>query len=68
MSKRLKEVSAPLLMLYGAQDRGSAAKRCALLKEKEPDIRVEVIERADHMLMWDAKKPFCEKVLAFVRG
>jgi pimeloyl-ACP methyl ester carboxylesterase len=53
-------------MLYGAQDRGSAAKRCALLKEKEPDIRVEVIDRAAHMLMWDAKTPFCEKVLAFL--
>jgi len=66
LSQRLKEVSAPLLMLYGAQDRGSAAKRCALLKEKEPDIRVEVIDRAAHMLMWDAKKPFCEKVLAFL--
>ncbi len=66
LSQRLKEVSAPLLMLYGAQDRGSAAKRCALLKEKEPGIRVEVIDRAAHMLMWDAKKPFCEKVVTFL--
>ena len=66
LSQRLKEVSAPLLMLYGAQDRGSAAKRCALLKEKEPDIRLEVIDGAKHILMWDAKKLFCEKVLVFL--
>ena len=66
LSQRLKELSAPLLMLYGAQDRGSAAKKCALLKEKEPDIRVEVIDHAAHLLMWDAKEPFSQKVLAFL--
>ncbi len=66
LTQRLTEVSAPLFMLYGAQDRGSAAKRCAILKEKEPDLRVEVIDGAAHMLMWDAKKTFHDKVLAFL--
>ncbi len=66
LSQRLTEVSAPLFMLYGAQDRGSAAKRCAILKEKEPDLRVEVIDGAAHLLMWDVRKIFCEKVLNFL--
>lgn len=61
--QRLKEVSVPLLMLYGAQDRGSAAKRCALLKEKERGLKVEAIENAGHLLMWDAGKVFNQKVL-----
>lgn len=67
LRQRLKEVPVPLLMLYGAQDRGSAAKRCALLKEKEPDLRVELIENASHLLMWDAQEVFNQKVLNFLR-
>ena len=53
-------------MLYGAQDRGSAAKRAALLKEKDPKLQIEVIDEAAHLLMWDQKKIFFEKVLNFL--
>ena len=63
--QRLKEVPVPLLLLYGAQDRGSAAKRCALLKEREPAIKIELIENASHLLMWDAKEIFNRKVIDF---
>ncbi len=64
--KRLKEVTVPLLMIYGTHDRGSAAKKCVLLIEKEPSLRIELIENAAHMVMWDAKDIFCKKVLAFL--
>ncbi|HEV8342108.1 MAG TPA: alpha/beta hydrolase [Candidatus Binatia bacterium] len=64
--QRLKEVPVPLLMLYGAQDRGSAGKRAALLKQKEPSIRVEVVDNAAHMIMWDAKESFCKKIYDFL--
>jgi pimeloyl-ACP methyl ester carboxylesterase len=64
--QRLKEVPVPLLMLYGAQDRGSAGKRAALLREKEPSIRLEVIDHAAHMIMWDAEDIFCKKILDFL--
>jgi len=53
--QRLKEVSVPLLLLYGANDRGSAAKRCALLKEREPANKIELIENAGHLLMWGCR-------------
>lgn len=66
--QRLKEVPVPLLLLYGTHDRGSAAKRCALLKQKEPELRIELIENAAHLLMWDARETFNEKVVQFLSG
>ena len=66
--QRLKELPAPLFMLYGAQDRGSAAKKCALFKEKEPGLKIELIENAGHLLMWDAKEIFNRKVIDFLSG
>jgi 2-hydroxy-6-oxonona-2,4-dienedioate hydrolase len=65
--QRLKDIRAPLLMLYGAQDRGSAAKRCALLKEKTPAINLEVIENGAHLLMWDAEETFHREMLDFLK-
>jgi len=64
--QRLKEVSVPLFLLYGTHDRGAAAKRCALLKEKEPGLRTDLIENAGHLLMWDARETFNRKVLDFL--
>lgn len=64
--QRLKEVPVPLLMLYGTHDRKGTAEKCALLKEKEPGLRVEVIENAGHLLMWDAREVFHREVLDFL--
>lgn len=64
--KRLEEVSVPLLMLYGRQDRGSAAKKCALLKEQAPKLKIELVENASHLLMWDAHEKFIERLLSFL--
>lgn len=64
--QRLKEVPVPLLMLYGSHDRGRAAERCAVLREREPALHVEVIENASHLLMWDAREAFRRKVLDFL--
>ena len=64
--KRLEEISVPLLLLYGRQDRGSAAKRCALLKEQAPRLQIELIDNASHLLMWDAQEKFNERLLSFL--
>jgi len=53
-------------MLYGSHDRGSAAKRAALLKEKEPSLRIEIIDRSAHLLMWDARETFDQKAASFL--
>ncbi|MGH7830735.1 MAG: alpha/beta fold hydrolase [Candidatus Binatia bacterium] len=65
--QRLKQIHAPLLMLYGAQDRGSAAKRCALFKQMEPAMNLQVIDNACHLLMWDAAETFQQKLIEFLR-
>lgn len=64
--QRLTEVSVPLFLLYGTHDRGSAAKRCALLKEKEPGLKIELIDNAAHLLMCDAREAFNRKVSDFL--
>ena len=38
----------------------------SLLKEKEPSIRLEVIDNVAHMIMWDAKESFCKKIYDFL--
>jgi pimeloyl-ACP methyl ester carboxylesterase len=64
--QRLKDLSMPLLMLYGMQDRGSAAKRAALFKEKEPNLKIELVDNAAHLLMWDAAEKFNQRAVQFL--
>ena len=65
--QRLKEISVPLLLLYGKQDRGSAAERAALLKEQEPSLRIELIDNAAHLVIWEAADKFNEAALRFLK-
>lgn len=65
--KRLEEVRVPYMMIMGREQvRGSAGKKCALLIEKEPIFRVELIEKCAHLVMWDAKEIFCQKLSDFL--
>lgn len=64
--QRLKEIPVPLMLLYGSQDRGSAAKRCAILKELEPKLLIELIQNAAHLVMWEASEKFNEALLRFL--
>ncbi|MGH7828438.1 MAG: alpha/beta fold hydrolase [Candidatus Binatia bacterium] len=66
--QRLKEISAPLMLLYGKQDRGSAAERCALLKEQEPGLRIELIDNAAHLVIWEAADKFNEVAIGFLKS
>jgi pimeloyl-ACP methyl ester carboxylesterase len=63
LRRRLKEVPVPLMMLYGTHDRKGTAERCALLREKEPALRMELIQNAGHLLMWDVRGIFHQKIL-----
>ncbi len=64
--QRLKEVPVPLIMLYGTHDRKGTAEKCGLLKEKEPGLRMELIQSAGHLLMWDVRETFHQTVLDFL--
>jgi pimeloyl-ACP methyl ester carboxylesterase len=66
--QRLKEISVPLLLLYGRQDRGSAAERCALLKEQQPSLRIELIDNAAHLVMWEQAEKFNQSAIRFLRS
>jgi pimeloyl-ACP methyl ester carboxylesterase len=65
--ERLMEVRAPLLLLYGKQDRNQAAEKCAVLKEQMPELRLEIIDKACHMLMWDAGETYDRKAVDFLK-
>ena len=56
--ERLHQLPVPLLMLYGKQDRGSAAERVAMLKERYPSLNLHLLEGAKHLAQWDAQVEF----------
>jgi pimeloyl-ACP methyl ester carboxylesterase len=64
--ERLHQLPVPLLMIYGKQDRGSAAQRAALLKERYPTLNIHLLDGAKHLAQWDAAEefvPLCGKFL-----
>ena len=52
--QRLVDLPMPLLMIYGAQDRGAAGQRAALMRERYPQLDLHLIEGARHLVQWDA--------------
>jgi pimeloyl-ACP methyl ester carboxylesterase len=56
--ERLHQLPVPLLMIYGKQDRGSAAARAAALKERCPSLNMHLVDRAKHLAQWDAAQEF----------
>jgi pimeloyl-ACP methyl ester carboxylesterase len=56
--QRLDQLPVPLLMIYGKDDRGSAAKRAALLKERFPILKIHLLDNCKHLAQWDAQAEF----------
>ena len=56
--QRLARCPVPLLLLYGEQDRGQAARRAALAKELNPQLDLRVLPRCAHLIQWDAADAF----------
>ena len=56
--QRLHQLPVPLLMIYGKQDRGSAAARASLLKERFPTLNLHLLDRCKHLAQWDAAEEF----------
>ena len=56
--ERLPQLPVPLLMIYGKQDRGSAAARAALLKERFPALNLHLLDNCKHLAQWDAADEF----------
>ncbi|HEX9445211.1 MAG TPA: alpha/beta hydrolase [Candidatus Binatia bacterium] len=56
--ERLHQLPVPLLLMYGKQDRGSAAARAAALKERYPALDLHLLDNAKHLAQWDAAAEF----------
>lgn len=66
--EQLADLTQPLVMLYGENDRASAGSRARLLKEQQPHLDVRIVPEAAHMLMWDAPELFLSTLLEFLAG
>ena len=64
--KRFSTSSVPKLYLFGKEDRGSAAKRCALLAEMEPTLKFHLIEQCSHLVMVDTPEEYNKTVIDFI--
>jgi len=56
--QRLAELPCPLLLLYGKQDRGRAAERAELARQRTPGLNLHLLDRCKHLLQWDAADRF----------
>lgn len=53
--RRVADVSQPLLMIYGREDRANAALRAARLKELYPQLDLHIVAGCKHLVPWDAQ-------------
>jgi len=68
MWQRLGEVTQPLLMLYGQDDRGEAGKRAEELKRRQPALDLHILPNCKHLVQWDAEAEFHRLAGSFLRG
>lgn len=66
--QRLVDVRQPLLLIYGLDDRGQAAKRAEMAKQQFPKLNLHVIPNCKHLVQWDAEDAFHRLAGPFLRG
>ena len=64
--QRLARCPVPLLLLYGEQDRGEAARRAAIAKDLNPQLDLRLLPRCAHLVQWDAADAFAEIAGSFL--
>jgi pimeloyl-ACP methyl ester carboxylesterase len=52
--QKLPQVSMPLLMIYGRDDRGQAARRAEILLREYPRLNLHIVPNCKHLVPWDA--------------
>ena len=53
--KRLTEVTCPMLLIYGRNDRANAYERALKLKEMAPQLDLHITPDCKHLVPWDAQ-------------
>jgi pimeloyl-ACP methyl ester carboxylesterase len=66
--QRLARCPVPLLLLYGEQDRGDAARRAALARQLNPLLDLLLLPRSAHLVQWDAAEAFAQLAGRFLAG
>lgn len=66
MWQRLVDLPCPVLLMFGKNDRGNAFERAALLKEKYPQLDLQIVDRCKHLVQWDAAEEFHKRAAAFL--
>lgn len=64
--QRLARCPVPLLLIYGENDRGEAARRAALAKELSPELDLRLLPQCAHLVQWDAATAFAELAGSFL--
>jgi pimeloyl-ACP methyl ester carboxylesterase len=64
--QRYGELKMPLLLIYGREDRGRAAERVELLRQRYPALNLRVAEGCKHLVPWDAAELFHRLAVPFL--
>jgi pimeloyl-ACP methyl ester carboxylesterase len=65
LERRLWRIAAPTLVVWGAEDRLAAPLYGRLFVEKIPNARLQLIEKAGHLLALERPEPVAEAVARF---
>ena len=66
--ERVNELKMPFLMLYGRADtRNHVAERAERAKQSLPHLRIELMDRASHLLQWDRPDEFHKVAAGFLK-
>lgn len=66
--QRLSELSIPLLLMYGREDRGRAADRALSLKASYPDLDLHILEHCKHMVPWDGEEILTKLAIPLIKN
>ncbi len=64
--QRYDELKMPLLLIYGREDRGRAAERVEILKQRYPKLNLHIAEGCKHLVPWDAADMFHKLAVPFL--
>jgi pimeloyl-ACP methyl ester carboxylesterase len=68
LEKRLSRITAPTLVLWGASDRFVKPLYASIFAGKIPKARLQMIERAGHLIGLERPEPYAEAVLNWGRA
>ena len=68
LEKRLPRITAPTLVVWGAQDRFVAPLYAKIFAEKIPGARLTMIEDAGHLVGLERPEPYADAVVRFGRA